>query len=181
MMLEDHNGSGTPGQSPEIAGDAAAALERLRALSAGAADQSPEPEPRRARSQRAAVGSTVRSAVSRRSAAARGGGGRTVARIAAPAVFLVAVIALVVILFQSGVVGGGSEVAVSPSPKATTTKGGKTATPASGTKVYVVKTGDTLSGIAVKFHTTTSDLEGLNPKLTGSTLVAGAKIRVPVN
>jgi nucleoid-associated protein YgaU len=179
-MPEDHNGSGTPGQSPGIAADDAAALDRLRALSVGAARQSPEPEPSRAPSRRVAMGSVVRSAAHRRPAAGRNGG-RGVARIAAPAVFLVAVLILVVLLFQSGVIGGGSEVAVSPSPKATATKGGKQTTSADGTKVYVVKTGDTLSGIAVRFDTTTSALEELNPNLSSSTLAAGAKIKVPSN
>ncbi len=183
-MPDDHNGPGTPGQSPGMAADDAAALDRLRALSAGAAGQSPEPEPSRAPSHRVAGGSTSRSAVYRRPAAGRRAGrdsGRTVARIAAPAVFLVAVLILVVMLFQSGVIGGGSEAAVSPSPKASATKGGKQTPSADGTKVYVVKTGDTLSGIAVKFGTTTSVLEELNPRLSSSTLAAGAKIKVPSN
>jgi nucleoid-associated protein YgaU len=121
----------------------------------------------------------VRSAVHRPPAAKRGGG-LSVARIAAPAVFLVAVLVLVLMLFQSGMIGGGSAVTVSPSPSASGTKGGK-ATPADGTKIYVVKTGDTLSGIAVKFDTTTSVIEDLNPKLSTSTLAAGAKIKVPLN
>lgn len=179
-MPEDHGGSGTPGQSSGIAGEDDVALDRLRALSAGAAGQSPEPGPSRVPSRRAANGSTSRSAAYRRPASG-GGTGRTVARIAAPAVFLVAVLILVVMLFQSGVIGGGSEAAVSPSPKASATKGGKQTPSADGTKVYVVKTGDTLSGIAVKFDTTTSVLEELNPKLSSSTLAAGAKIKVPSN
>ena len=172
-MPEDHNGSGTPGESPGVAGDDAA-LDRLRALSADGTGRSREPKPR------AYADSTARSSRQRRPAVARGGG-RNVARIAAPAVFLVAVLILVMMLFQSGVIGGGSEVAVSPSPKASATKGGKKATTAKGTKVYVVKTGDTLSGIAVKFDTTTSALEDLNPNLRGSTLGAGVKIKVPRN
>jgi len=176
-MPEDHNGLGTPGIADD---DDAAALDRLRALSVGAVGQSPEPEPSRAPSRRVAMGSVVRSATHRRPAAGRNGG-RGVARIAAPAVFLVAVLILVVMLFQSGVIGGGSEAVVSPSPKASATKGGKQTPSADGVKVYVVKTGDTLSGIAVKFDTTTSALEELNPKLSSSTLVAGAKIKVPSN
>jgi nucleoid-associated protein YgaU len=178
-MPEDHSGSGAPGRPPAIASDDAAALERLRALSAGPARQSPAPEPQRSSSRRGAVGAKVRSAVHRPPAAKRGGG-LSVARIAAPAVFLVAVLVLVLMLFQSGMIGGGSAVTVSPSPTASGTKGGKS-TPADGTKVYVVKTGDTLSGIAVKFDTTTSVIEDLNPKLSTSTLAAGAKIKVPTN
>ena len=39
-MHDDQDGTGTPGQAPGIAGDDAAALERLRALSADTAGQS---------------------------------------------------------------------------------------------------------------------------------------------
>jgi hypothetical protein len=174
-MPEDHNGSETPGESPGVSGDDAA-LDRLRALSADGTGQSREPEPQRL----TYADSTARSSPQRRPAVARHGG-RNVARIAAPAIFLVAILILVMMLFQSGVIGGGSEVAVSPSPKASATKGGKKAKTAKGTKVYVVKTGDTLSGIAVKFDTTTSALEDLNPNMSSSTLGAGAKIKVPSN
>lgn len=181
-MPEDHDGSGTPGQSSGVAGEDDLALDRLRALSAGTAGQSPEPEPSRAPARRVPAQAEAHPPVHRRPASGRGAG-RTVARIVAPAVFLVAVLILVVMLFQSGVIGGGSEAAVSPSPspKASATKGGKQTPSADGTKVYVVKTGDTLSGIAVKFDTTTSALEELNPKLSSSTFVAGAKIKVPSN
>jgi LysM repeat protein len=101
-----------------------------------------------------------------------------VARIAAPAVLLVAVIVLLSIVFQSGVIGGKAEPAVTPTPAATKTTTGGGAKP-TGYKTYVVKSGDTLSGIAVKFDSTTSELEALNPKISSSTLVVGAKIKVP--
>ncbi len=45
--------------------------------------------------------------------------------------------------------------------------------------MYVVKSGDTLSGIAVKFDTSTSEIEALNPKMSSSTLVVGTRIKVP--
>ena len=101
-----------------------------------------------------------------------------VARIAAPAVFLVAVLILLSIVFQSGVIGGKAEPLVTPSPKASKTKSGATPKP-TNYKVYVIKSGDTMSGIAVKFHVATSDIEALNPKLSTSTLVVGTKIKVP--
>ena len=104
------------------------------------------------------------------------------ARLAVPAVFLVAVIVVVVLTLQSGVLGGGaaSETAVSPSPSASASAAGSTKAP-SVTKVYVVKSGDTLSGIAAKFKTTVGDLEDLNPKINTTTLVVGTKIKVPSN
>ena len=101
--------------------------------------------------------------------------GRIVARIAAPAVFLVAVLVMLSIVSQSGIMGGSTEPAVSPTPKA---KNGGTAKP-NNYRVYVVKSGDTMSGIAVKFDVSTSDIEALNPKLSTSTLVVGTKIKVP--
>lgn len=175
-LTDDANDPGTSGRSPDPSSgiDDEAALERLRALTAGAAAWRPEPE--RGAPGREVVGAWGRSAPRRRLAAAQPSG-RMVARIIAPAVFLAAVIIVVALLFQSGVIGGGSEPSVSPSPKpsvtATTTGG--------STKPYVVKSGDTLSGIAEKFDTTITVIEDLNPNLSSSSLVVGAKIKVPRN
>ena len=101
-----------------------------------------------------------------------------VARIAAPVVFLVAVVVLLSIVSQSGIIGGKAEPGVTPSPTATKTKNGGNAKPATY-RTYVVKSGDTLSGIAVKFDVSTSEIEDLNPKISSSTLVVGTKIKVP--
>jgi len=101
-----------------------------------------------------------------------------VARIAAPVVFLVAVVILLSIVVQSGVIGGTAEPVVTPTPAVTKTKSGGT-TQSADYKVYVVKSGDTISGIAIKFGTSTSELEALNPKLSSSTLLPGAKVKVP--
>jgi LysM repeat protein len=101
-----------------------------------------------------------------------------VARIAAPAAFLVAVVVLLSIFVQSGVIGGKAEPAVTPTPVVTKTKSGGNAKP-STYKLYVVKSGDTMSGIAVKFGVSTSELQLLNPKLSSSTLAIGTQIKVP--
>jgi peptidoglycan endopeptidase LytE len=101
-----------------------------------------------------------------------------VARIAAPVVFLVAVVVLISIVSQSGVFEGKTKPVVTPTPTATKTKSGGSVTPTEY-KVYVVKSGDTLSGIAVKFNVSASEIEALNPKLSSSTLVVGAKVKVP--
>ena len=95
------------------------------------------------------------------------------ARIAFPVVFLVAVIALIGIVVQSGVMGSDEPTAT---PTATATKAGGSTTV---TKKYVVKTGDSLSTIAARFNTTTSELQTLNPDLSGSTPVVGQRIIVP--
>jgi hypothetical protein len=96
---------------------------------------------------------------------------RMAARIAVPIVFLVAVIALVGIVVNSGVMGGSGTA--TPTPTAKSTKAGSS-------KKYVVKSGDSLSSIAVRFNTSTAELLQLNPDLEGSTtLVVGTRIVVP--
>jgi LysM repeat protein len=94
-----------------------------------------------------------------------------VARIVAPVVFLVAVIALAGIVVNSGVLSADEPV-VTPTVKATKA-GGKT------TRKYVVKAGDSLSSIAVRFNISTAELQDLNPELSGSTLQVGERIIVP--
>jgi LysM repeat protein len=94
------------------------------------------------------------------------------ARVVVPVVFLVAVIALVGIVVNSGVMGGSGTA--TPTPTAKATKAG------SASKKYVVKSGDSLSSIAVRFNTSTAELLQLNPDLEGSTtLVVGTRIVVP--
>ena len=98
-----------------------------------------------------------------------------VARIAAPIVFLVAVIALVGIVVQSGVMSSDTPTPT-PTVKATKTGNGTTTTV---TKKYVVQSGDSLSSIAQRFGTTTSEILALNPDLSGSTVVVGQRLVVP--
>ena len=157
--------------------DPVAALERLQSLGKTpaadepAARQSARPLPH-ARPRPAAAAARI-----------------NVARIAAPAVFLVAVIVVVSLLFQSGMVGGGEKAAgdgsgnapaaaKSGSPKAKTspTSGAGTTTK---TKAYVVKAGDTPSGIAEKYGVSLSELEELNPDKDFTTLIVGEKLKVP--
>ena len=98
--------------------------------------------------------------------------------MAAPAVFLAAVLIVLSIVSQSGVIGGKADPAVTPTPNATKTKSGGTAKP-KDYKVYVIKSGDTMSGIAVKFDASTSEIEALNPKISSSTLAVGTRIKIP--
>ena len=167
-----------PGSSPDSAADddPMAALERLQSLTSATAAPPAWDAPPAAPQARRPTTFAARSSRPRPAAAPRAG--HMVARIAAPAVFLVAVVVLLSIVVHSGVIGGKAAPVVTPTPAATKTKSGGKATK-SGYKFYVVKSGDTLSGIAVKFGITTSDIEVLNPKLSGSTLVVGTKIKVP--
>ena len=44
---------------------------------------------------------------------------------------------------------------------------------------YLIKTGDTLGGIAAKFHTTVANLMALNPRITNANVIyAGEVIRI---
>jgi LysM repeat protein len=181
--------SSAPGVAPD---DPDAALRRLESMGAPRqASPSPPPSsfppdplppqpavdsfgaPPPPRSQRP-MGSSKRTAKVRpKPAGSRSS--RMVARIVAPVVFLVAVIALLGIVVNSGVMGGSDEPVTTPTVKATktTNSGAKT------TKKYVVKSGDSLSSIAVRFNTSTTELQDMNPDLSGSTLVVGQRIVVP--
>ena len=117
------------------------------------------------------MGPSQRTPRSRPRPAAGGSPTRVAARIAAPVVFLIAVIALIGIVVNSGVMSSDEPTAT---PTATATKAGGS----SVTKKYVVKSGDSLSSIAVRFNTTTSELQALNPDI-GNTLVVGTRIVVP--
>ena len=153
-----------------------AALERLQSLGSQPGGGAPPP----GQSGRAASSGRDRRPRPRPAAAAAAN--LTPARVAAPAVFLVAVIVLISLLFQSGVVGGRDEANVTkPKPAVTKTKKAspKPTTAGSTTKVYVVKTGDTPSGIAEKYGISMSELEDLNPDKDFTTLVVGEKVKVP--
>ena len=173
-----------PSASPEdpapLADDEAslAALERLQALTPGAPAAAPRSQTERPAAPRVSSAANSRPRPRRRPAAAPGAG-RAAARIAAPVVFLVAILILLSITFQSGILGGADESVVTPSPKATKTKGGGDGT-STTTKTYVVKSGDTLSGIAVRFHTTSSAIVALNPGMSASTVIVGDKVIVPI-
>jgi hypothetical protein len=161
--------------------DPMAALERLQSLTSATAQSATAVPPTidaipAARAPRRPTRPAPRTSRLRPAAAPRSG--RVVARVAAPAVFLVAVMILLSIVFQSGVLDGKSEPVSTPTPTTTKTKSGGSATQ-STYKIYVVKSGDTLSGIALKFGTTTGEIETLNPKISSSTLVVGTKIKVP--
>jgi LysM repeat protein len=155
------------------AADPTAALERLEAMSGGAAVAAPSPEtpPQPKRSLVPVATTAHKGARPRPRPAASSDTGRKVARIAAPAVFLIGCIVLIAIVFQSGIIGGKSEPVVTPTPSVTQTK--------SAYKTYRVKAGDSWSAIAVKFNTTTDVLQAANPSLSTTTLIVGEKIRVP--
>jgi LysM repeat protein len=170
-------GAGAPGhEDPE---DALRSLERLEALARGEAPRAaPVKSPPPPRRKRPRVAAAPRPA-------------QTWARIAAPVAFLVAVIVVVSLAFQSGVVGGDEKQPVKPVVKASKT-GTKSPRPTSsvkptsaatvapdGVRIYTVKAGDTLTGIAVRFDVTVMEIEELNPNKDLTTLQPGQKLNIP--
>ena len=120
---------------------------------------------------------------------------RELTRYGAPAAFLAAV-TIAVLLVKAGLNGGaGSTETVGALPTASpttthqapaTTTGkiviltdvATTTTTPSGAQYYVIQSGDTLGGIAVKYNTTVEDLMRLNPDVDPSALHPGDRIRV---
>ena len=105
--------------------------------------------------------------------------GRSPARFLAPLALVAFAFALFSILGGGGGGGGGDEEPASNSqPRATAT-----ATPKKETKrkrkVYVVKPGDTPSGIAEKTGVSLEQLEEANPDLDPQLLAPGQRIRIP--
>lgn len=185
-LLAGPRGPGGP-EPTGVPDDALRSLERLQSLGkderSSAAPKPASPSRRRVRPRLASTPRPV----------------QAWARIAAPAAFLVAVIVVVSVAFQSGVVGGddgkqGVKPAAkatktatkSPKPSASATKSTKpttkpTTTPATpgDTRSYTIKPGDTLSGIAARFHTSVAEIERLNPDADLTTLQPGQKVIVP--
>ena len=102
--------------------------------------------------------------------------GRSPARFLAPLALVAIVVALFMIL--GGGDKGGDQPANKSEPAATAT-----ATPTSANKrkrkVYVVKPGDTPSGIAEKTGVSLEQLEKANPDLDPQLLAPGQRIRIP--
>ena len=102
--------------------------------------------------------------------------GRSPARFLAPLALVAVAFALFSILGGGG--GGDEDPATTNQPRATAT-----ATPKQQTKrkrkVYVVKPGDTPSGIAEKTGVSLEQLEEANPDLDPQLLAPGQRIRIP--
>ena len=102
--------------------------------------------------------------------------GRSPARFLAPLALLAVAFALFSILGGGG--GGDEEPATNTQPRATATATPKKAGKRKR-KVYVVKPGDTPSGIAEKTGVSLEQLEEANPDLDPQLLAPGQRIRIP--
>lgn len=98
-----------------------------------------------------------------------------VKRYAAPVAFLAAV-TIAVLLVRSGLKADSS-----PSPTTVATTAATTPTVRKvhrRPKYYRLHAGETLSDVAIRFHTTVEDLLALNPKIKPYQLTVGQRIRV---
>jgi len=116
---------------------------------------------------------------------------RELTRFAAPAAFLAAA-TIAVLLIKAGLSGGDS--ATTPTVGALPTAAPTTTHPRTTTKLvlttstgtatapgaayYVIKSGDTLGSIALKYDTTVEELLRLNPDVDPNALHPGDRIRV---
>jgi LysM repeat protein len=101
--------------------------------------------------------------------------GRSPARFLAPLALVAVVVALYLVLNRGGS-GTDTERTGGSQPVATATKTPKAKRKR---KVYVVKPGDTPSGIAEKTGVSLEQLEKANPKLDPQLLAPGQRIRLP--
>jgi len=106
--------------------------------------------------------------------------GRSPARFLAPLALVAFAFALFSILGGGGGGdGGGEEPANTKTQPAATASATPTAAGKRKRKVYVVKPGDTPSGIAEKTGVSLEQLEKANPELDPQLLAPGQRIRIP--
>ncbi len=100
-------------------------------------------------------------------------------RLLAPLAFFAAVTVLALLVSSSLNAPEKTEAATTTGSFATTptSTGTATGTPKKR-KNYVIKPGDTLEAIALRFETTVDDLIALNPNIEANALEPGTKIRI---
>jgi LysM repeat protein len=105
--------------------------------------------------------------------------GRSPARFLAPLALIAFTVALLMVISSGNGSSGGEE------PASNAQQPAATATPAAKSKgkrkrkIYVVKLGDTPSGIAEKTGVSLEQLEKANPDLDPQLLAPGQRIRLP--
>jgi LysM repeat protein len=104
--------------------------------------------------------------------------GRSPARFLAPLALVAFTVALIMVISSGNGSQGGEEPASNSQPAATATPSA-TAERKRKRKVYVVKPGDTPSGIAEKTGVSLEQLEEANPDLDPQLLAPGQRIRLP--
>ncbi len=88
---------------------------------------------------------------------------------------LIAGFVVVIVVFASALGGGSSESSVRTEARK---PGARARSESKAPKVYVVKSGDTLLGIAHKTGVSIAKIERLNPKIDPQILIAGEKLKL---
>jgi LysM repeat protein len=97
-------------------------------------------------------------------------------RYGAPVAFLLAV-TIAVLLVRSGLHTGSASVETTSLTRAVATTTGKRVPPRRR-RFYRLRAGETLSDVAIKFHTTVAQLVVLNPRIRPTGLIVGQRVRV---
>ena len=97
-------------------------------------------------------------------------------RYGAPAAFLLAV-TIAVLLVRSGLRSGSASVETTRLTRAVATTTGRQVSPRRR-RYYRLRAGETLSDVAIKFHTTVAQLVVLNPAIRPTGLIVGQRVRV---
>jgi LysM repeat protein len=98
-------------------------------------------------------------------------------RYGAPAAFLAAV-TIAVLLVRSGLNTSSSPVRTTSAARTGTTTNTATPTRPERPRYYRIRAGETISDVALKFHTTVPKLLSLNPGVEPTALTVGQRIRV---
>jgi len=98
-------------------------------------------------------------------------------RYAAPVAFLAAV-TVAVLLVRAGLQTDSSPAPATSVVATTTTTTTTVSKRPPKPKYYRLRAGETLSDVALRFHTTVDDLLALNPKIKPTQLTVGQRVRV---
>jgi LysM repeat protein len=98
-------------------------------------------------------------------------------RYAAPVAFLAAV-TVAVLLVRAGLQTDSSPAPATSVVATTTTTTTTVSKRPPKPKYYRLRAGETLSDVALRFHTTVEDLLALNPKIKPTQLTVGQRVRV---
>ena len=101
---------------------------------------------------------------------------RQAKRYGAPAAFLLAV-TVAVLLVRSGLQSDPAP-ATTVATQTVSSLPATTAVPVKRRRFYRLKTGETLSDVAIKFDTTVEQLLALNPGIEPTSLIVGQRVRV---
>jgi LysM repeat protein len=102
---------------------------------------------------------------------------REAKRYGAPLAFLLAV-TIAVLLVRSGLHSNAGTVATTSTTTVATTSTNTTPVPVRRRRFYRLRSGETLSDVAIKFNTSVAQLLALNPGIKPTNLTVGQRVRV---